>query len=118
MAKRIFYRKHFEKIIEHPRVRPSEKEINLFKDNYTKLKGQFPEVIIDKAEDAPNKFEEKPFYLRTKDFSRIEDKYVEIDRRSDIIKELKRVTMYRLYAPEEGKLSQIVREVEKLKWVP
>ena len=71
---------------------------------------------MDKAEDAPNKFKKESFYLREKDFHRAKDKWVEIDNRSDIVKQLEPVTKYRLYAPDDKNLASLKREIEDLNW--
>lgn len=118
LAERIFNRRHFQKVKEHPTVRPSEKQIELFKNNYKKLKAKFAEIRFDKAEDAPNKFKRESFYLKEKDFRTVKEKYVEIDKRSEIIKQLEPVTMYRLYAPDDSNLTKIKKEINKLDWEP
>ena len=116
LAERIFNRRHFQKVKEHPTVRWSEKQKELFKNNYKKLKTKFVEIRFDKAEDVPNKFKRESFYLREKDFPTAKEKYVEIDKRSEIIKQLEPVTMYRLYAPDDENLEKTKKEVDKLIW--
>lgn len=118
LAARVFFRRHFKTVKQHTTVRPTQKEIKLFENNYRALKDKFCEIRIDKAEDAPNKFKKESFYLREKDFRSVKDKYVEIDNRSEIIKQLDQVTMYRLYAPGNGNLSNIKKEIDTLDWEP
>jgi HD superfamily phosphohydrolase len=116
LAEIIFNRKHFQKVKEHPTVRPTEKEVILFEKNYEKLNNKFPGIKMDKAEDAPNKFKKEFFYLREKDFRSAKDKWVEITNRSEIVKQLEPVTKYRLYAPDDKNLSSLKNEIEVLDW--
>ncbi|MCK4427221.1 MAG: hypothetical protein KAW16_01910, partial [candidate division Zixibacteria bacterium] len=118
LAEIIFNRKHFQKVKEHPTVRPTEKEVTLFEKNHEKLNNKFPGIKMDKAEDAPNKFKKEYFYLREKDFHSAKDKWVEIDNRSDIVKQLEPVTKYRLYAPDDKNLASLKKEIEDLDWNP
>jgi HD superfamily phosphohydrolase len=118
LAEIIFNRKHFEKVKEHPTVRPTEKEVTLFEKNYEKLNNKFPGIKMDKAEDAPNKFKKEFFYLREKDFRNAKDKWVEITNRSEIVKQLEQVTKYRLYAPDDKNLASLKKEIGDLDWNP
>lgn len=118
LAERIALRKHFKMIKEHPKVRPTQKQMKLFEGNYKELKDKFEEIRLDKAKDAPNKFETELFYLRNKRFYSPKDKYIEIDGASDIANQLEMVTMYRLYAPQDKKLPKIQDQVRKMRWEP
>lgn len=118
LAERIALRKHFKTIKEHPKVRPTQKQMKLFEDNYNELKDKFDEIRLDRAKDAPNKFETELFYLRNKRFYSPKDKYIEIDGASDIANQLEMVTMYRLYAPQDKKLPKIQDQVRKMRWEP
>ena len=118
LAECIFHRKHLKTIKELPTVSPSQKEVKAFKDAYQQLKQEFPAIRIDSAEDAPNKFEKEPFYIRDKDSLSPSDKWVEIDNRSELVKRLEQVIQYRLYAPDDDNLDTIRKRVHELEWEP
>lgn len=118
LAEAIFNRRHLKKVREIPTVNPSQKEINFFKDRYKQLKEEFPAIRIDGAEDAPNKFEREPFYIRDKDSLNESDRWVEIDKRSELVKRLDQIIKYRVYAPDDENLEKTKKRVNELRWEP
>ncbi len=118
LARAILNRRHPRKVKELPTVHPTEKEIKAFRSRCEQLKKEFPGISIDNAEDAPNKFEKEPFYIRDRDSLSDSDKWVEIDKRSQLVKRLDQVNQYRVYAPDDANLEEIKKRVNELKWEP
>lgn len=119
LAKILMFRQHHE-CIWQTKDYTSSKDKEVFEKNVEEIKKKFGEnFLTDNAQDAPNKFKKERFYVKSRapKSNDIKDNYIEIERKSNIIKSLDEgINKNRLYAPKNDKLEEIKKCVAEMDW--
>jgi hypothetical protein len=92
-----------------------------FYENVEKLKSEpgFKDIDFrtDSAYDAPNKFseEEEDFIYKIEDGD-VSDRYRSISYKTDILKNLRKFEILRLYCPESATINEIKTHIRNMRW--
>lgn len=121
---RIFIeRKHYKPIhcVELRDENTARWEMEKFYENVEKLKDipEFKDIDfrIDRASEAPNKFleEEEDFIYKIEDGD-VSDPYKSISYKTDILKNLRKFEILRLYCPESSTINEIKTHIRNMRW--
>jgi len=120
-AKLIIERKHYKPIhcVELREETTARWEKRKFDENVYELKNRFKGIDFrtDVASEAPNKFseEEGDFIYRIEDGD-VSDRYKSISYKTDILKNLKKFEILRLYCPESSTINEIKTHIRNMRW--
>lgn len=122
-ARIVIERKHYKPIhcVELRDETTKGWEKKKFYENVEKLKGvpKFKDIDfrIDSASETPNKFleEEEDFIYRMEDGD-VSDRYKSISYKTDILKNLGKFEILRLYCPESPTINEIKTHIRKMRW--
>lgn len=122
-ARILIERKHYKPIhyVELRDETTAGWEKKKFYENVEKLKGvpKFKDIDfrIDSASETPNKFleEEEDFIYRMEDGD-VSDRYKSISYKTDILKNLGKFEILRLYCPESPTINEIKTHIRKMRW--
>jgi HD superfamily phosphohydrolase len=122
-ARIVIERKHYKPIhcVELRDETTAGWEKKKFYENVEKMKDvlKFKDIDfrIDRASEAPNKFleEEEDFIYRIEDGD-VSDRYKSISYKTDILKNLRKFEILRLYCPESPTIDEIKTYIKNMRW--